>query len=470
MRPHTLHYVITMEDAFVYGRHFLATSTIQDTTWGIVHCFIKGLTITNDMHNELGTMLRRMMAMWHIYYYDQVWRFSPPQDPHIPNLATVEGLMDCIAVGNVLELAQVLDRRAYLKAGIHWLEQQEMAMARWRYRLIQKIFAKSFVTVVGGQHIHPMSIFRRSLLEFAVALFQYKEDTAPTAPKLPGCTPATMEAKLSAYFQSNYPELVPAFRKLLEKGVASFRWSGPLVVITRRKKVDETAGAQDPPSFNFTDLVLYEPGDLTNNVPAQVPDTEEEVVIVEMNEAATQVTQQREPPPAAVVLEENLEVTETNAAPVVPVIGLEGEVDIQDIDMAASQVVQPPASPTTILSEPDVEMTAFVTQSSLAPPLFWDDAQMSSPVEHSAEAVLLDAHNADITTIEQQSAATNVDIGITASSDSLAEPGVHDGSNAVNDDGMKDATPQYDAQWDNGPLSGRSTIFAGASVMMTCVM
>jgi hypothetical protein len=295
MRPNALHYVVTMEDALLYGRHFLPTSTVQSTTCGIVHCFIMGLAITNDMRDTLGTMLRRMMAMWHVYYYDQLWKFSPPQDPHIPNLATVDGLMDCIAVGNVLELAQVLDRRAYLKAGIHGLEQQEMAMARWRYRLIQKNFAKFFVTVVGGQRIHPMSIFRRSLMEFAVALYQYKQQTANTAPRVPGCTPASLEGKLTSYFQSNYPELAPAFRKLLDKGVASFTWAGPPIEIRIRTKANQLAVDQPAPAFNFADLVLYETADVQSNAPGQSPGEEQDIVIVGMNEAATQAHRQRPP-------------------------------------------------------------------------------------------------------------------------------------------------------------------------------
>src|ERR1700727_771186 len=42
MRPGTPHYVVTVEDAIVYGNHFFATSTSQPTAFGVIHCFIMG--------------------------------------------------------------------------------------------------------------------------------------------------------------------------------------------------------------------------------------------------------------------------------------------------------------------------------------------------------------------------------------------------------------------------------------------
>lgn len=252
MRPTTLHYVITMEDSFVYGRHFLTSSTIQDSICGIIHCFMMGYCITNTLHEGLSTMLRWIMCMWQVHY-DGHKIFLEPQDGHIPDISTVEGLTDLMALGNILELAQVLNRRTYQKGIINWQEQEEMAMARWRYRLLQNFFAKFFVVFANKMPIHTMSVFRRSLLEFAAAIIQYKRDTAQTAPRTPGCTPATMEAKVFAYFTSNFPELLPALRKLLQKSVYSFCWSGPTLTVERRTR--ET-GVR--PQFNFDDLILYE--------------------------------------------------------------------------------------------------------------------------------------------------------------------------------------------------------------------
>jgi hypothetical protein len=413
MCPNTLHYVVTMEDAFLYGRHFFSTSTVQNTACGIVHCFIMSRAITNDLHDDLGTMLRRMMAMWHVYYYDLELRFSPPQDPHIPNLATVDGLLDCIAVGNVLELAQVLDRRAYLKAGIHGLEQQEMAMARWRYRLIQKIFAKFFVTVVGGRRIHPMSIFRRSLMEFAVAVFQYKQRTANTAPKVPGCNPTAMESKLKSYFQSNYPELLFAFHKLFDKGVVSFTWSGPPIEIRLRTKADQLAVDQAPPSFDFPDFILYESADVQHNASGQSLH-DEDVVMIGMNEAAaTQASQHHSPPmttdhEVAEMDEDDVQLIERLPSAPGSVDG-DDAVSVQSDDQPVTTLDhQGPASITPITSQPELDGNASLPQ--------------PSETQHVAQSDEVDG----MTMPSQQSPTTGGDVGMEEATDGLAEPMIPD--------------------------------------------
>jgi hypothetical protein len=281
MRPNTLHYVVTMEDSFVYGRHFLTSSTIQETCCGIVHCFLLGYCVTNTMHEGLSTMLRRMMSMWHVHY-DQQITFSVPRDAHIPDISTTDGLMDLMALGNILELAQVLELRAYSAKVINWQEQQEMAMARWRYRRLQKFFAAFFVVFTDDQQIHTMSVFRRSLLEFAVALIQYKRNTSETAPRVSGCTATTMQDKVVGYLTSNFRELLPAFRELLGRAVYSFLWSGPTLTIKARTAEDGPAVGRRRPWLNFEDLPLYEHNDIPQGPPStqQATQVDEDVQIV----------------------------------------------------------------------------------------------------------------------------------------------------------------------------------------------
>jgi hypothetical protein len=64
MRPGTRHYVITLQHAITWGRHFIATSTISQTVTGIVHTFALDLGITNALHDNTRTLVRRMMVMW----------------------------------------------------------------------------------------------------------------------------------------------------------------------------------------------------------------------------------------------------------------------------------------------------------------------------------------------------------------------------------------------------------------------
>jgi len=64
MRPNTPHYVLGVDHAITFGRHFYATSTIADTCYGIIHSFMINKRVTNQAHDSTRTFLRRLMGMW----------------------------------------------------------------------------------------------------------------------------------------------------------------------------------------------------------------------------------------------------------------------------------------------------------------------------------------------------------------------------------------------------------------------
>jgi hypothetical protein len=231
MKPNTLHYVLTVKDSITFGRHLFPCASSQQIAFGTIHTFIMNYAITNTLHEDLGTMLRRIMAMWHLNYDEDPF-FSPETNPHVPDISTVDGLFDLMAVGNILELANVIDHRSYNGTGIDWLEQGEMGMARWRYRKLQVYFAKRYVTLVGDKSIYPISIFRRSLVEFAAAVIVYKRSVKGAEyPKIEGCTRYQVERKMIALFEANYPELLPALHSLVKKEVELLYWTGPPITI-----------------------------------------------------------------------------------------------------------------------------------------------------------------------------------------------------------------------------------------------
>ena len=64
MRPNTPHYVVTLENSIVHGRHFYSSSTMIDTVLGVVRTFLMGIGVTNALHDNTRVLLRRMMVMW----------------------------------------------------------------------------------------------------------------------------------------------------------------------------------------------------------------------------------------------------------------------------------------------------------------------------------------------------------------------------------------------------------------------
>jgi hypothetical protein len=187
-----------------------------------------GQSITNVDSHLLLIFLRRLMAAWHDSYVCNP-DFDPSTDGHIPNLGAMDGLLDFIAVGNVLELAAVLDPSAY--AGNNGSRQQsDMGSARSLYRRLQKYFVQNYRTSVAKTPISPLNIFRRYLVEFAAALVVYKEER-PHSSGFKSCTTGRVKAKVKSFFQTNYAELVPKLDSLIEANHRWLTWTGPSITI-----------------------------------------------------------------------------------------------------------------------------------------------------------------------------------------------------------------------------------------------
>ena len=255
--PNTLHYVVTVEDSIAFGRHTLSASSSQRVAMGVVHTFVLGYAITNVLHDDLNRMLRCIMAMWYTRYNGDSSLRTKLQH-HVPDMADPQGLLDVMAIGNILECAQVLDRRSYQKPGVPQAEKSEMAMARRRYRKLAIVFALRYSTVVGGRKTHPLSIFRRSLVEFAAAIVVYKREQEGQSPP----TSRNVYQRMLAMFETNYPELIPCWETMISKGLGSLVWTGPPITIQPNHTGKLTRQAarernQETPDLNFTDLTMY---------------------------------------------------------------------------------------------------------------------------------------------------------------------------------------------------------------------
>ena len=65
MRPGTIHAVFTTEDAICRGGHFLATHTMSETLYGAIHCFFKGIVLTNIDHPTIQSRVNVIIC----YFY-----------------------------------------------------------------------------------------------------------------------------------------------------------------------------------------------------------------------------------------------------------------------------------------------------------------------------------------------------------------------------------------------------------------
>ena len=68
MRPCTVHYVVSSDDTIVFGHHFYSASTITRFISEIVHTFMTGNFVTNDLLSKMHTLIRRLLYFWLKYY------------------------------------------------------------------------------------------------------------------------------------------------------------------------------------------------------------------------------------------------------------------------------------------------------------------------------------------------------------------------------------------------------------------
>jgi hypothetical protein len=65
MRPGTPHVVFTIDHSVCIGGHFLATSTLRDSCYNMMHTFAVGSLTTNTEHQKDGfILLARLVAFY----------------------------------------------------------------------------------------------------------------------------------------------------------------------------------------------------------------------------------------------------------------------------------------------------------------------------------------------------------------------------------------------------------------------
>ncbi|KAK0439092.1 uncharacterized protein EV420DRAFT_1584837 [Desarmillaria tabescens] len=162
MKPNAYHYVVTLEHSITYGGHFIAMQNIRNTLIGYVHTAMLTYSITNTLHPEVKRLLFRIMINWgwHGTDFDTV-----SSDPHIPDWSTREGLLNVIALGNVILFAEALEPPNVLNS-------DPVAMLEWLTARDTYVYG-----IAAFQHSFEIpensNIFLESAKRFGVSILDY---------------------------------------------------------------------------------------------------------------------------------------------------------------------------------------------------------------------------------------------------------------------------------------------------------
>lgn len=231
MKPNTPHYVLTMDAAICHGGHFYAMSTIQDTIFGVFHMFALSKSITNTEHSNDSRLLLRRLTVYihHVLVRGQFDPMSPAlPTPHVPDVRTVEGVLDLFLVCVVAELGELLDPASYRKQHRDGqeLEHDRLSIIHTRglARELRAWWSSQFQFVDGDNlAINGETIFLQVFRHQVKTLAAYKRDAekAEMEAEEPACTAVEFELWTLRYFPRLYGEAIPKGASL-----ENFEWKG----------------------------------------------------------------------------------------------------------------------------------------------------------------------------------------------------------------------------------------------------
>ena len=191
-RPNTFCYRLTMESTVTQGHHIYMSSCAQSTAQEIVHSFVGRYTVVNELHYNTAPLLHRLLCASVSFFIDgtfasgksfnmvslayltshQYWS-GLPLPVHVMDVTKVDGLLDMIAVGNVIEFAVALDYRTYQGPSLHEADSLERDASMTCYRTFITWFSHRYGLIIDGAWVNPTYLFRRQLISFAASLIDY---------------------------------------------------------------------------------------------------------------------------------------------------------------------------------------------------------------------------------------------------------------------------------------------------------
>ena len=162
---------------------------------------------------------------------------------HIIDVTQAEGLLDIIALGNIIQFTHALDLRSYQDIDLEEEEELEIEATMSQYHLFIRWFSKKFGLLMDGKWINPtyMYLFKRRLASFGASVCVYFEEqhsTIQRQSRLPGITPFHVRKMFRQHIQKCWTDLLPIFDHLFETPSAFLYHTGPSIRVVRKTDID----------------------------------------------------------------------------------------------------------------------------------------------------------------------------------------------------------------------------------------
>ena len=160
---------------------------------------------------------------------------------HTIDVTHAEGLLDIIALGNIIEFMHALDLQSYQDIELDEKERLEIEATMARYRLFIRWFSKTFGLLMDSKWINPTYLFKRRLASFGASVCVYfaeQHSTTQRQSRLAGISPLRVKKMFRQHIQKCWTDLLPIFDHLLNAPSAFLYHTGPRFHVVRKTNID----------------------------------------------------------------------------------------------------------------------------------------------------------------------------------------------------------------------------------------
>jgi hypothetical protein len=161
----------------------------------------------------------------------------------------MDGLLDMVTLGNLLELSWVYDQRTY-QDDDQWLQEEihQRSTITSLFQFFKDRFQAQQRLFIDGNHMEPMTgLFHPSLLRVAVQIYKYKQREDRLQQPF---SSQQLGQHLVTHFKKLHPDLLPELMRDMEKEEEdlgycnTFDWSGPAFTVV---SIPENSADTDVP-------------------------------------------------------------------------------------------------------------------------------------------------------------------------------------------------------------------------------
>jgi hypothetical protein len=180
--------------------------------------------------------------------------------PHTPNVSTPEGFLDFIAVGTLLQMGYLLNRK-YYKNDFTQEEADEDAASRLAFLKYMAKFGDGYGISIQGTPVPIMALVDYALVIFAAGAVRLKARVHKGVPNVEGCSFLRFRKAVESFMEQQFAGMTAYYQTVLRKDIP-FLWTHPDIEIAARDTIGLRKTAKTHEDAAFLRSVMFDGPDI----------------------------------------------------------------------------------------------------------------------------------------------------------------------------------------------------------------